>query len=445
MKDYRLVADAVAADIAAGRLRPGAQLPPQRIFAKSSGIANSTASRVYQELNRRGLTVGEVGRGTFVRSADAPVAPVLSDPKDNWVDLELNYPVVPEQSALLAKDITALLRPDALGAAVRPVGAVGTPAARVAAAALASRGGWRPDPEQIVFAGNGRQMIAAALAALVPRGARLGVEEFSYPLVKAIADQLGIVLVPLPVDEEGLLPDAVATAHRSAPLRAVYLQPTLHNPLSFIMSPSRRIALAEVFADCGLYAIEDAVWAFLRDDLPPFAALAPDTTVLVDSLSKRLVPGMTLGFAVAPRPLLTDIAVALRSGGWTPMRFALEAATAWTTSGAVATIARAKQEDAKLRQSIARDELAKFAVRGNPGSYYCWWELPRPWRADTFVTAAARQGIAVTPAAAFTVGNTRAPNAVRLALASPRLDALSRALRTLADIARATPDTLVAE
>jgi DNA-binding transcriptional MocR family regulator len=445
MNDYRLVADAVAADIAAGRLRPGEQLPPQRIFARKAGIANSTASRVYQELNRRGLTVGEVGRGTFVRAADAPVAPVLSDPKDNSVDLELNYPVVPEQSALLAKDITALLRPDALGAAVRPVGAVGTPAARIAAAALASRGGWQPDPEQIVFAGNGRQMIAAALAALVPRGARLGVEEFSYPLVKAIADQLGIILVPLPVDEDGLLPDAVAAAHRSAPLRAVYLQPTLHNPLSFITSEPRRVALADVFADCGVYAVEDAVWAFLREDLPPFAALAPDTTVLVDSLSKRLVPGMTLGFAVAPRPLLTGIAVALRSGGWTPMRFALEAATAWTASGTVATIAQAKREDAMLRQATAQRELANFAVRGNPASYYCWWELPRPWRADTFVTAAARQGIAVTPAAAFTVGTTRAPNAVRLALASPRLDALSRALRTLADIARATPDTLVAE
>ena len=445
MKDYRLVADAVAADIATGRLRPGEQLPPQRIFAKTSGIANSTASRVYQELNRRGLTVGEVGRGTFVRSADAPVGPVLSDPKDNWVDLELNYPVVPEQSALLAKDMTALLRPDALGAAVRPVGAVGTPAARAAAATLAGRGGWRPDPDQIVFAGNGRQMIAATLAALVPRGARLGVEEFSYPLVKAIADQLGITLVPLPVDEEGLLPDAVAAAHHGAPLRAVYLQPTLHNPLSFIMSTARRLALARVFADAGVYAVEDAVWAFLREDLPPFAALAPDTTVLVDSLSKRLVPGMTLGFAVAPRPLLTDIAVALRSGGWTPMRFALEAATAFTTSGTVATIAQAKREDATLRQTTARRELADFAVRGNPSSYYCWWELPRPWRADTFVTAAARQGIAVTPAAAFTVGTTRAPNAVRLALASPRLAALSRALRTLAEIARATPDSLVAE
>ena len=48
--DYRSVADALAADIAAGRLRPGARLPPQRDFAYARGIAVSTASRVYAEL-----------------------------------------------------------------------------------------------------------------------------------------------------------------------------------------------------------------------------------------------------------------------------------------------------------------------------------------------------------------------------------------------------------
>ncbi|MGH3460567.1 MAG: GntR family transcriptional regulator, partial [Kribbellaceae bacterium] len=71
MEDYRLIADRLAADVAAGRLRPGDRLPPQRRFARENGIASSTASRVYGELVRRGLAVGEVGRGTFVRAADA--------------------------------------------------------------------------------------------------------------------------------------------------------------------------------------------------------------------------------------------------------------------------------------------------------------------------------------------------------------------------------------
>ncbi|MFI6205187.1 PLP-dependent aminotransferase family protein [Streptomyces sp. NPDC051041] len=444
MTDYRSVADAVAEEIRTGRLRPGDRLPPQRRFARQHGIADSTAARVYRELARRGLTVGEVGRGTFVRAVSPAAAPALTEPAASRVDLELNYPVVPGQAALLADGLGALLRPDALAEALRPTGAAGPPAVREAAADLLARGGWRPDPARVLFAGNGRQAVAAAVTALVPPGARLGVEELTYPVVKAVAARLGVTLVPLAMDEDGLLPQAVEEAHRAGPLSAVYVQPTLHNPLSLTMPRERAERLAEVLLRLGVPAIEDAVWAFLRDELPPLASLAPERTVLVDSLSKRVAPGLTLGFVVAPGPVAGDIAAALRSGGWGPGRFALEAAARWQRDGIVEQLVRAKQREAAARQEIAARHLGAFAVRGDPRSYHCWWRLPRPWRADTFVAAAARHGIAVAPAAAFTVGGNHAPNAVRLGLASPSADDLSRALATLAGLARSAPDDLIA-
>ena len=64
--EYLKLADTVAAEIADGTLKPGDRLPPQRSFAYARKIAVSTASRVYAELLRRGLVVGEVGRGTFI-------------------------------------------------------------------------------------------------------------------------------------------------------------------------------------------------------------------------------------------------------------------------------------------------------------------------------------------------------------------------------------------
>lgn len=120
MKDYQSVADTVAQEIRAGILRPGDRLPPQRKFAQQHGIANSTATRVYQELARRGLTLGEVGRGTFVRAVPCASAPALTEPAGSRIDLELNYPVVSEQAALLANGLGALMRPDVLGYALRP-------------------------------------------------------------------------------------------------------------------------------------------------------------------------------------------------------------------------------------------------------------------------------------------------------------------------------------
>lgn len=77
--DYRGIADEVEAEIASGTLKPGERLPTQRAFARRRRIAVSTAIRVYGELGRRGLVVGEVGRGTFVRAA--PPHPGRSSPR----------------------------------------------------------------------------------------------------------------------------------------------------------------------------------------------------------------------------------------------------------------------------------------------------------------------------------------------------------------------------
>jgi DNA-binding transcriptional MocR family regulator len=436
--DYRRVADAVAEEIGTGRLRPGDRLPPQREFARRHGIADSTATRVYRELARRGLTVGEAGRGTFVRAAAPLTAPALSEPAADRVDLELNYPEAPGQSALLAEGLGELLRPGALGQALHPAGVSGPPVLQESAADLLARGGWRPDPARVLFAGNGRQALSATVAALVPPGGRLGVEELTYPVVKAVAARLGITLVPLALDDAGLVPDAVAAAHAAAPLHALYVQPRLHNPLSGSMPAPRVELLAEVLGRLGIPAVEDAVWAFLRDDLPPLAAYAPERTVLIDSLSKRVAPGLTLGYVVAPEDLAADIATALRSAGSVPVRFALEAADRWQRAGTVRALVAAKQREAVVRQEIAGRCLAGFDVRSRPYSYHCWWRLPGPWRAEAFVAAAARHGIGVVPATAFTVG-TRAPAAVRLALATPPPDVLARALTTLAGLARSAP------
>jgi DNA-binding transcriptional MocR family regulator len=434
--DYRALADALAADVAAGRLRPGDRLPTQRRFARDHGVAVSTASRVYGELVRRGLAVGEVGRGTFVRAGRPDTGGLAVEPADARVDLELNFPVLPEQGALLARSLEGLLRPDALAAGLRPATAAGTAAAREAAAAALTRRGWAPEPARVLFAGNGRQAIAAAISALVPVGGRLGVEALTYPVVRGIAARLGVELVPLAMDGHGLRPDAVAGA---GPLRAVYLQPTLHNPRGVTMPEPRRAALAAVLADLDLPAVEDTIYAFLRDGPPPLACWAPERTLLVDSLSKRVAPGLTVGYVVPPAALADRVVAALRGGGWSAPAFAVEAATRWVTDGTLAAIEKAKRADAAARMRLVAARLAGFAVHADPAAYHCWWELPAPWRAETFVAAAARRGIAITPAAAFAVGAAHAPNAVRLALAAPPLAVLGGALDTLAALARGTP------
>lgn len=188
----------------------------------------------------------------------------------------------------------------------------------------------------------------------------------------------------------------------------------------------------------GIPVVEDRIWSFLADPGTPLAVHAPALTHVVDGLSKRVAPGLTVGFLVVPPHRVDAVAAAVRSGGWSAGRFALEAAVRWAGDGTVARLVAAKRADAAHRQRILARELhgLGFRVRSDPGAYYAWWELPASWRADTFTAAAAAHGIAVTPGPAFAVDPSRTPDAVRLGLASAAEPDLERSLRTLADVAR---------
>jgi DNA-binding transcriptional MocR family regulator len=429
--DYLKLADTIAAEIADGALKPGDRLPPQRSFAYERKIAVSTASRVYAELLRRGLVVGEVGRGTFISGDAKRGASAPGEPRDIRIDLEFNYPVLPDQTALIAKSLAGLEKPGALDVALRQGTSVGTPAVRGVAAVHLSRGAWSPSPDQIVFTGNGRQSIAAALATVVPTGGRCGVEALTYPFIKGIAARLGISLVPLAMDEAGVRPDSVQKAHREAHLSAVYIQPVIQNPLGMTMTSTRRADFLRVVEKLDLPVIEDNVYGFL-DNEPPLAALAPESCIVIEGLSKRIAPGLSLGFVVPPRRLRESVMASVRSGGWTASGFAFAAAQRMMGDGTVAELTRQKRLDARARQKLAADRLSGFEVQTNEKSYHLWLTLPAHWRSQAFVAAAARRDIALTPSTTFAVTPGHAPNAVRLALAAPTMDQLDTGLRTLA-------------
>ena len=437
--EYLKLADAIAAEIADGTLKPGDRLPPQRNFAYDRKIAVSTAGRVYAELLGRGLIVGEVGRGTFISGDAKRGAAAPGEPRGIRIDLEFNYPMRSDQTALVARSLDGLEKPAALDIALRLATSIGSPALRSAAAAHLTQGAWSPASEQLVFTGNGRQSIAAALAAVIPTGGRCGVEALTYPFIKGIAARLGISLVPLLMDKDGVRPDSVQKAHREAQLSAIYVQPAIQNPLGMTMTAARRADLLRVVEKLGFPIIEDNVYGFFGDE-PPLAALAPDFCIVIDSLSKRVAPGLTVGFIVPPRRLRESVTASVRSGGWTASGFAFAAAQRLMSDGTVAELTRLRRLDARARQKLAINRLSGFELQTNEKCFHLWLTLPAHWRSQSFVAAAARRDIALTPSSAFAATPGHAPNAVRLALAAPSMDQLDSGLTTLASMLKARED-----
>jgi DNA-binding transcriptional MocR family regulator len=444
MRDYRAVADAVAAEIASGKLSPGMRLPPQRGFAYEQGIAVSTASRVYAELARRGLVTGAVGRGTFVRAPETLRAARNGEVTETAVDLLVAMSMSLEQAALLAPALKPLSGPAALYGALDALGPFGPKGAGETVAGFLGHKRWTPEPSDILFAGGGRQAIASAVAALCKPGDRIGVEPLTYPAITRLASHLGVDLVPIDIDGEGIDIAALARVHRAKPLAALYIQPSVHNPLGISMKPARREALAQALRKLGLVCIEDAAFAFLSD-AAPLAAYAPDHVVFVDSMHKRIGPGTGLGFIVAPRQVRDRAAAAMRAGGWIGSSLSMHLVLSWIADGTAARVADLKRQDAHTRQALAAEILRGARRSADRNAFHLWLELPPHWLADAFVSAAALRGVAITPASAFAVTPGNAPNAVRIAISAPPLKELERGLNVLRELLAAMPNEVAME
>src|ERR1700681_862727 len=99
---YLAIADALAADIGAGRLAVGDRLPPQRKLAKRLDVDFTTVARGYVEAQKRGLIESKVGQGTFVRAATQ--AERVAGPRRSMpVDLSMNLPPETDDPALIER------------------------------------------------------------------------------------------------------------------------------------------------------------------------------------------------------------------------------------------------------------------------------------------------------------------------------------------------------
>ena len=363
--ELQALADACRKQIADGRLRPGDRLPPQRDFADTHRIAPSTAIRVYAELTRRGLVVGEVGRGTFVRTGPPLDGFSLAQGIGGLINLATNVPLLPNQAArLMASASRMTRRTSVMAAAMDTVLARGTAAARRTVASFLARARWHPNPDGVVFTGNGRQALAATLAALVPPGQRLGVEALSYQSVTGIAARLGIEVVPLPMDANGLRADGIVRAHRRHALRAIYVQPTLHNPLGMTMPLRRRAELVRVLDGARhrrhrgsrlrvsgrrSVAARVARAGSRRHDRQP-----------VETRRAGRDAGLCAGAAGAGR---RDCRIDQGRARLLPSGLALEIGVRWLADGTVASLVRDKRRDAVRRQKILRRQCPALKIR----------------------------------------------------------------------------------
>ena len=292
------------------------------------------------------------------------------------------------------------------------------------------------DADGVVITSNGQNGILVAFSALAQAGDYILTEELTFPGVKSVANMLGLRIQGLPIDEHGVIPEALENACRTQNYRFLYLIPTIHNPTAQVMPPERRAALADAAQHHNLMIVEDNIAARCIVNPPaPIATLMPENTVYLTSLSKAVAPGLRIGYLSAPPDLLKRQASIVGASAWMATPISAELATRWIEDGTAEKILDSHRAEAIARLKLATAKLGHHSISATTGCHHIWLTLPEPWRAMDFTEEAKRRGIVIAPAEIFAAGRSNAPHAVRICIGIPRRrKRLDYALDVLAEI-----------
>jgi DNA-binding transcriptional MocR family regulator len=432
---YKAIVDDFAARIRAGELAPGTRLPTTRELMKEHGVALATASRVYAELGDIGLAVGEAGRGTFVRDASLPRGLGLEQrpARSGVIDMSLNYPLLPGQDELLRHGLRDLAASGDLDALLHSAPHGGRPHERQTVARHLRNRGIRVPGEQVLIVNGAQQGLAVSIMALLKPGDVLAMDALTYPGLKALAQDYRLDIAPIPkrARSEGMDLDKLESLCRRRPVKAIYVMPTLHNPLGWVMSEADRRRLAALAEKHDFTIIEDGAYSFLAEPAPkPIFTLAPQRTVYVSALSKSVASGLRVGFIAAPLRWMPEFERAIRVSTWTAPSLSIALACRWIDDGVVDMLEDEKRKDARRRQTLARRVLRDLDVIAHPASYFTWVALPEDVRAEQVAARLLSQGVIVPTAEPFATA-APVPQALRVVVSSLPPDVLRGALEKI--------------
>jgi len=427
--------------ISGGRLAPGTRLPSTRDLAADLGVSRGLVVGAYEQLTAEGRLLTRRGSGTVV-AVVAAVAPRQrgGEPAPRAAVAPLR-PGVPDlgmfpRTAWRRAYETALT--SALDADFDYGDAVGTPRLRLELAGYLGRvRAALVPPEGLIVTAGVTQGLALMARALLMRGMRrIGLEDPGPAALREHLGRLGLDVVPVPVDGDGLDVQALARSR----VKAVVVTPAHQFPTGVVLAPRRRAELIAWARRVDGLVLEDDYDAEYRYDREPVACLqglAPDRVALVGSVSKVLAPGLRLGWLVAPSPWLPDLFAAKAdadNGG--PSLQQLAFAEFLAGGGYDRHLRRARRLHRERRDAIVaalRRHLPRARIGGIAAGLHLVVELPPGTDDVALARRAVAAGLGPLALSSLRMRNT-GPGGLVLGYAAHTPHELTRAIRTLATL-----------
>lgn len=430
---YQQIAQWLEQQIIQGDLPPGAPLPAERVLAQRFGVNRGTVSAAYEELRSAGLLQSWQGSGTWVSrhlwgvqrvpnwhkytngGAFLPAYPLVKRIQEACLDTsiinlakaELATPLIPTLDA--SEWLRLQQSPFELGY-TNPKGDQGLRA--VLSEHLHKQYGIAASPEEILVTSGAQQALHLISLCLLSPGDAVAMEGPSYSYSLPLFTSAGLRLYRLPMDGEGIMPEAIRRLHQEHKLRMVFANPTYHNPTGTIMSRKRRKQLLDICMELRIPLVEDDAYGALAikgSTKPPLPIKASDTsgTVLyVNSVSKTIAPGLRIGWLVGPRSVVERLADAKQQMDFGTSTVSQQLARFFLRNDRwEAQIERLSTYLYQQRQTMTaalQSSLADCAAWNVPaGSYHVWCRLHQPREERLLLDAAIREGVVFTPGSVY--------------------------------------------
>lgn len=349
---YQQVYLHLRSSILSGKLKGGMKLPSTRALAEELGVSRNTILNAYRQLLAEGYVEGVAGSGTYVAlvlpehllSPPELQEPTVSDtgepPLPQFSENARRQLAAPKMSRLAPSPVEIYPRPFRFGIpdlkafpyklwsrlvirqarqmpasmySYQSLAGYGPLREAIAAHVTVSRG-VHCTADQILIVSGAQGGLDLAARVLLNPGDAVWMEDPGYLKARGAFLGVGANVIPIPVDDEGLI--VTAGLSRAPQARLAYVTPSHQFPLGVTMSLSRRMALLDWAERANAYILEDdydSEYHYTRRPLPALQGLDSSNRVIyIGTFSKVLFPALRLGYLILP-PQLVEAFQTVRS------------------------------------------------------------------------------------------------------------------------------------
>ncbi len=239
------------------------------------------------------------------------------------------------------------------------------------------------DPSQVMIANGSLEAGAMLFQHLLSPGDRVVVEQPTYDRTLLLLQQIGVELVPVPLEADGLDVTALEEALAAGPIKLAHVIPNAHNPAGCTLSSQKRARLVELAAEHGFWIFEDDPYRELPFEGEPLGTMLEldraDRVVHASSFSKTVSPGVRVGYLAGPAEEIAKLAKRANETYISPNMLAESIVLDLCRSGAldrnIAFVKGALQERCDALVAALREQIPEAEFVVPDGGYFLWLDL----------------------------------------------------------------------